>query len=165
LANTRGLVSREAISTASGLASGQGGVASSLASCVIGSTLSLVGRKTIGTASSSANVVLGDTASSSSAGSRSAAGGSGKDRLGDHGSLDTGRAGDSQGGGRGNRDGLAVNGDDGWRRTVGNEVCSIDGGVSSACNRGDQSQRSGSRDARCSSRVGMSRVASISRRN
>jgi hypothetical protein len=154
------LVGGETIRTGSGLASGQGSIASTLASCVVSSTLSLVGRKTIGTASSSADVVLGDTASSSSAGSRSAAGGSSKDRLSDDGSLDTGRAGDSQGGSRGNRDGLAVDSDHGWRRAVGNEICGVDGSVCGAC-RSNQGQRSSSRDAGSSSRVGVGGVASI----
>jgi hypothetical protein len=138
------LVGGETIRTGSGLASGQGSIASTLASCVVSSTLSLVGRKTIGTASSSADVVLGDTASSSSAGSRSVAGGSGKDRLGNDGSLDTGGTSDSQGGSRSNRDGLAVDSDHGWRRAVGNEVCGVDSGVGGACNRSDQGQRASS---------------------
>jgi hypothetical protein len=160
LTNTRGLVSREAIRTGSGLASNQGSVASTLASSVVSSTLGLVGRKTIGTASGSADVVLGDTASSSSAGSRSAAGGSGKNRLSDDRCLDTGRASNSQGGSRSNRDGLAVDSDHSGGRAVCNKVCCIDSGVCSAC-RSNQGQGSSSGDAGSSSRVGVCRVASI----
>jgi len=123
--------------------------------------LGLVGGKAVDT-SGSASVVLVD-AVSGSAGSRSAAG-SGGDGLSNDGSLDAGGASDGQSCSSGDSNGLAVDSDDRGRRAVGNEVSGVDGGVCGACRRSDQSQRSSGRDARGSTRVRVSRVASIGSR-
>jgi len=120
--------------------------------------LGLVGRKTISAASGSAGVVLGNAASSSRAGSRSVAG---RDRLGNDRGLDTGGTGDSQSGSSSDSDGLAVDSDNCGCGAVGNVISGEDGGVSRACRRSDEGQRSSSRNARGATGVGVSRVASI----